>query len=161
MQRFLQDISQFTFTSNTAAGGNGGYPFTLISDEAANVKTIKFYRGKTAMQAIECLKQDGSSISTGYLKHDPTPVTFNFTADEKLTMVRLYSSKHRFVGIHLKTDKQHDLQCYAQDYRPVPGDVVDIPVGSGFWQGIFGHSGGEIDCFGLAIRRFHCYKAHL
>ena len=129
----------------------------LLSYELANVKTIKFYRGNTAIQAIECLKQDGSCISTGYIKNDRYPVTFNFTTDEKLTMVRLYSSKHRFVGIHLKTDKQRDLQCYAQDYRPVPGDDVDIPVGSGFWQGIFGHSGAEIDCFGLAIHRFHCH----
>lgn len=70
MQQVLQDISLTCFTSNVAAGGNGGYPFTLVSDVAANVKSIKFYRA-AAMQAIECHKQDDSSISTGYVKKDP------------------------------------------------------------------------------------------
>ena len=151
MQQVLGDIDLTFFTSNVAVGGEGGYPFMIISDVAANVKYIRFYRS-TVMQAIECLKQDDSSISTGYIKTDPTPVTFTFDADEKLTRILLYSSKSRFVGIHLKTSKQGDLECYAYNYVPMPEDEVEIPVGTGFWQGIFGRSGSEIDCFGLALR---------
>lgn len=124
----------------------------LVSDLAANVKCITFYRS-TVMQAIECWKQDCSSISTGYIKTDPTPVTFTFDDDEKLTRVLLYSSKSRLVGIHLKTSKQNDLECYAHNYVPTPEDEVEIPVGTGFWQGIFGRSGAEIDSFGLALRK--------
>ena len=82
---------------------------------------------------------------------DPTPITFTFDNDELATRVRLYSKGLRFMGIQMDTNKQRGLAAFGYGYTPCDSDCVEIPVGCGLFNGIFGWSGTEIDAFGVGM----------
>lgn len=154
MQQQFQDVPLTYFTSNISVGGPSGGLFSLFGHRAIfNVKSITFYR-TDIIKSIYCEKHDGTNITVGVDQQlDPNPVTFTFDNDEQVTRVLLYSDSKRlrFAGIQMDTNKQSGLQAFGYNYTPDQSDQVEIPVGCGLFNGIFGRSGGEIDSFGVAM----------
>ena len=56
----------------------------------------------------------------------------------------------RFAGIKVVTDRQ-ECEAYAGNYTPRAEDQVEVAVGTGKWNGIFGRSAVDIDSFGAAM----------
>ena len=48
------------------------------------------------------------------------------------------------------TDRQ-ECEAYAGNYTPRAEDQVEVAVGTGKWNGIFGRSAVDIDSFGAAM----------
>ena len=153
MEQPQEYVSTTLYSSNVAVGGPSGNPYSLIATWSKAVKQITFYRDKQRMRGISCERYDSSAIKFGGSFADENPVTFTLGEDEKLGEILLYSNSRyygRFAGLKLTTSKQN-LEAFAYEYTPESGDEVDIPVGNGTWNGIFGKAGGDIDSFGIAM----------
>ena len=156
MQQTIEGINVEKFSSNMAVGGGGGDMFSLIGHANFFIKTITFHREKGVIRCLSCQKFDGTSIYIGNRATDPKPIAFTFSTDEVIQKMYLYSTPlygGRFAGIKVITDRQHCLEAYAYDYTPRAQDEVEVAVGVGKWNGIFGRSGTDIDSFGVAILR--------
>ena len=154
MQQAIEGINVTKFSSNVAAGGGGGDMFSLIGHGNFHIKTITFHREKDVIRCLSCQKFDGTSIYIGNRACDPRPIAFTFSQDEVITKMYLYSTPQyggRFAGIKVITCKERCLEAYAYDYTPRQEDQVEVAVGVGKWNGIFGRSGTDIDCFGVAM----------
>ena len=154
MQQVIDGINTSKFATNVAVGGSGGDVFCLVGHVDHNIRSITFFRTKGAIKCLSCYKFDGTSISLGERLCDPKSITFSFSPDELVTNMYLYSTSTdggRFVGIKVITCKERCLEAYAYDYTPRQEDQVEVAVGVGKWNGIFGRSGTDIDCFGVAM----------
>ena len=153
-----------TYTSDVAVGGPGGGQYSLIgghSDPSTAVaKRITFYRDQQRMRGIVFERHDSGQLKVGGDFSDPNPVVIDLAQDEQLTQIKLYSSdfeytggpKGRLSGFIICTNKKDGpVEAFAYGVTPAPCNAVEIPVGSGQWSGIFGCSGYDIDCFGMAV----------
>ena len=151
------------YTSNIAVGGPGGGSYSLIPTYKEDptwpmAEQITFYRDEQRMRGIIFKRYDSCTLQVGGSFSDPDPVTITLAKDEQLTRILLYSSDHtdpespigRFAGLRLSTTKKN-VEVFAYGFAPTPSHEVEIPVGSGYWNGIFGKSGSDIDCFGIAM----------
>ena len=156
MQQVQDYVSLTMYTSNVAVGGPGGNPFSLIATWPAVVKRITLYRDqqRPKFKGIYFERYDSSvlNVGGGFASADPSPLSYTFDEDERLTRILLYSSSssNRFSGLELNTTKQV-VKAFAYGYNASQCDMVEIPVGNGKWNGIFGKAGGDIDSFGIAM----------
>lgn len=154
MQQVQDYVDLTKYTSNVAVGGPGGNPFCLIAKYPDVVKRITLYRDqqRPKFRGIYFERYDSSVLNVGGSFVDPSPLSFTFDEDERLTRILLYASSSgtRFSGLELNTTKQV-VQAFANGYNPSQSDMVEIPVGNGKWNGIFGKAGGDIDSFGIAM----------
>ena len=156
MQQVISDISTDKFASNIAVGGPGGDVFCFLGRTEHNVRNITFFRTDGVIRCLTCFKYDGTSISVGQRVCDSNPATFSFHSDEQVRTVYLYSNSingGRFAGIKVVTDRQ-ECEAYAGNYTPRAEDQVEVAVGTGKWNGIFGRSAVDIDSFGVAILKY-------
>ena len=75
---------------------------------------------------------------------------------EQVRTVYLYSNSMnggRFAGIKVVTDRQ-ECEAYAGNYTPRAEDQVEVAVGTGKWNGMFGRSAVDIDSFGVAMLKY-------
>ena len=157
MQQVIGGIKTSKFATNIAVGGSGGDVFCLAGCEDHHIRSITFFRTNGAIRCLSCYKSDGTNISLGERVCDPKSVTFSFSSDELVTKMYLYSTPNeggRFAGIKVTTTKQDCLEAYAYNYTPSAQDEVEVAVGVGKWNGIFGRSGVDIDCFGVAMLKY-------
>ena len=152
-QQVQEYVSLVLYTSNVAVGGPGGNPYSLIATWPKVAKQITFYRDQQRMRGIVFERYDSSMIKLCGSFSDPNPVTITLGEDEQLTRILLYSSTYgngRFAGLKINTTKK-TAEAFAYGYSPCANDEVEIPVGNGKWNGIFGMAGGDIDSFGMAM----------
>ena len=154
-QHVQEYVNLVRYTSNVAVGGPGGNPYSLIANWNKVAKQITFYRDQQRMRGIVFERYDSSMIKLGGSGSfsDPNPVTITLVEDEQLTRILLYSSTFangRFAGLKINTTKK-TAEAFAYGYTPCANDEVEIPVGNGKWNGIFGRAGGDIDSFGMAM----------
>ena len=119
---------------------------------------ITFYRDQQRIRGIVFKRYDSCVLRVGGSFSDPDPVTITLAKDEQLTRILLYFSDFtdntsptgRFAGLRLSTTKKN-VEVFAYGFAPTPSHEVEIAVGSGYWNGIFGKAGSDIDCFGIAM----------
>ena len=87
------------------------------------------------------VSQESVSVSQ---EHDLDPsgisLSLSGTAVLYFTRILLYSSTFangRFAGLKINTTKK-TAEAFAYGYTPCANDEVEIPVGNGKWNGIFG-----------------------
>ena len=155
MEQKQDYVNTIKYTSNIAVGGPGGNPYSLFGDIFDEVKQVTFYRDWDSIRGISFERYGGASIKVFGNFDDKAPVDFKFAKGEQLTRILLYSNPSyyngRFAGLKINTTSQN-LKVFAYGYKPSESDQVEIPVGNGQWNGIFGKAGGDIDCFGMGMR---------
>lgn len=155
MQQKQDYVNTIRYTSNLAVGGPGGHPYSLFAEILDEVKQVTFYRDSSRIRGISFERYSGASIKVFGNFDDKTPVVFNFAKDEQLTWILLYSNSSfgdgRFAGLKINTTRQ-SLEAFAYGYQPSESEQVEIPVGNGRWNAIFGKAGGDIDSFGMGMR---------
>ena len=155
MQQKQDYVNTIMYTSNIAVGGPGGNPYSLFAEIFDEVKQVTFYRDSSRIRGISFERYSGASIKVFGNCDDKTPVVFNFAKDEQLTRILLYSNSSygggRFAGLEINTTRQI-WEAFAYDYQPSEREQVEIPVGNGKWNAIFGKAGGDIDSFGMGMR---------
>ena len=170
MEQQKNYVNTDTYTSDVAVGGPGGGQYSLIGATtdpptvgpagSAVAKRITFYRDQQRMRGIVFERHDSAQLKVGGDFSDPNPVVIDLAQDEQLTQIKLYSSdftyypgvKGRLSGFIICTNKKDGpVEAFAYGVTPAPCNAVEIPVGSGQWSGIFGCSGYDIDCFGMAV----------
>lgn len=155
MQQKQDYVSSIWYTSNIAVGGPGGNPYSLFGEILDEVKQVTFYRDANGIRGITFERYGGGSIKVAGNFADQTPVVFNFAQDEQLTRILLYSNSSydtgRFAGLKINTTRQN-LEAFAYGYQPCASEEVEIPVGNGKWNAIFGKAGNSIDSFGMGMR---------
>ncbi len=152
MQNVQEYVSLVRYTSNVSVGGPDGNPYSLMATWPKVAKQITFYRDEKRMRGVSFERYDSSIMKLGTFT-DKNPVTITLDEDERLTKVLLYSSNFgngRFAGLKLETNKK-TAEAFACNYCPCAGDEVNVPVGNGKLNGIFGKAGGDIDSFGIAM----------
>ena len=155
MEQVQDYVSLVVYTSNVAVGGPGGHPYSLIATWPSVAKQITFYRDQQRMRGISFERYDSSTLKLGGDFSDPNPVTIKLEESEQLTEIFLYSSTYgngRFAGLRITTtEQQAEVFAYGFTRSALENDQVEIPVGNGKWNGIFGMAGGDIDSFGMAM----------
>ena len=146
-------ISTTRYTSNVSVGGPGGNPYSLLATWPKTVKRITVYRDQKRIRGIELERHDSAVLHIGVYE-DKNPITYTFQENEQLTRILLYSSDYdngRFAGFKLRTTRQQSVEAFAYGFTPSSSNEVEIPVGNGKWNGIFGKGGGDIDSLGFAM----------
>ena len=153
LQQQQDYINKIRYTSNISVGGPEGNPYSLLATWSGTAKKITVYRDQQRIRGIEFERHDSAILHIG-IYEDKNPITYTFEENEQLTRILLYSSDYntgRFAGFKLSTTRQQNVEAFAYGFTPSSSNEVEIPVGNGKWNGIFGNAGVDIDSLGFAM----------
>ncbi|KAK3988392.1 hypothetical protein QBC44DRAFT_243627 [Cladorrhinum sp. PSN332] len=134
---------------NTPVGGNTGSPFSLVAEEGAMIKTLRFWRdssddGRPFIRGVELTFTDNKKASTG--KPEKQPKEFAFEPDEVITQMSLWGDGigTKTGRIYFKTNKGREY-LHGRDQPEAHQTEFPMEVGSGILVGFSGQSGEDVD----------------
>ena len=140
------------FTSNIALGGRGGKDFndgTDVPKSGTAIRSLQVWYDENVIRGIVVVFSNETKHSYGTTSGVKSTEVFYIAPGEKFTDLQLWNGKDRFGGIELRTDQNRSFSIKVGSV----GEPYKPEIGSGLLIGVYGNSGTDLDCLGLALLR--------